>query len=61
MIQILQKYEHQITAVSKKIESLLKKEKLLPMSIDYKLREGICQNRNATYLMKKMGILIDKS
>ena len=29
------------------------------MSIDYKLREGVCQNLNATYLMKKMGILID--
>lgn len=30
------------------------------MSIDYKLQDGICQNLNATYLMKKMGILIDK-
>jgi len=29
------------------------------MSIDYKLQEGICQNLNATFLMKKMGILID--
>ena len=29
------------------------------MFIDYKLREGVCQNLNATYLMKKMGILID--
>jgi len=30
------------------------------MSIDYKLQEGVCQNLNATFLMKKMGILIDK-
>lgn len=30
------------------------------MSIDYKLQEGVCQNLNATYLMKKMGILIDQ-
>ena len=30
------------------------------MSIDYKLRDGVCQNLNATFLMKKMGILIDK-
>ena len=29
------------------------------MHIDYKLREGICQNLNATFLMRKMGILID--
>jgi DNA mismatch repair ATPase MutS len=29
------------------------------MSIDYKLQDGICQNLNATFLMKKMGILID--
>lgn len=29
------------------------------MSIDYKLREGVCKNLNATYLMKKMGIIID--
>jgi len=30
------------------------------MSIDYKLLEGVCKNLNATFLMKKMGILIDK-
>jgi len=30
------------------------------MAIDYKLHEGVCQNLNATFLMKKMGILIDK-
>ena len=30
------------------------------MNIDYKLQEGVCQNLNATFLMKKMGILIDK-
>ena len=30
------------------------------MMIDYKLTEGVCQNLNATFLMKKMGILIDK-
>jgi hypothetical protein len=30
------------------------------MSIDFKLREGVCQNLNATYLMRKMGILIEK-
>ena len=29
------------------------------MSIDYKLQKGVCQNLNATYLMRKMGILID--
>ena len=30
------------------------------MNIDYKLQEGVCKNLNATFLMKKMGILIDK-
>jgi hypothetical protein len=30
------------------------------MSIDYKLQDGVCQNLNATFLMKKMGILIAK-
>ena len=30
------------------------------MNIDYKLQDGVCQNLNATFLMKKMGILIDK-
>jgi hypothetical protein len=30
------------------------------MNIDYKLQSGVCQNLNATFLMKKMGILIDK-
>ena len=30
------------------------------MSIDYKLQDGVCKNLNATYLMKKMGILIEK-
>lgn len=30
------------------------------MSIDYKLQDGVCQNLNATFLMKKMGILITK-
>ena len=29
------------------------------MSIDYKLQDGVCKNLNATYLMKKMGILIE--
>jgi len=27
------------------------------MQIDYKIREGVCQNLNASYLMKNMGIL----
>lgn len=31
------------------------------MMIDYKLTEGVCQNLNATFLMKKMGILIDQA
>jgi DNA mismatch repair ATPase MutS len=31
------------------------------MLIDYKLHEGVCKNLNATYLMKNMGILIDKA
>ena len=31
------------------------------MQIDYKLREGICKNLNATFLMKNMGILMDES
>ncbi len=30
------------------------------MHIDYKLQDGVCQNLNATFLMRKMGILIDK-
>jgi len=30
------------------------------MNIDYKLQEGVCKNLNATFLMKKMGILMDK-
>lgn len=29
------------------------------MEIDYKLRDGICKNLNATFLMKNMGILLD--
>ena len=29
------------------------------MSIDYKLQKGVCQNLNATFLMKKMGILVN--
>jgi DNA mismatch repair ATPase MutS len=29
------------------------------MEIDYKLRDGICRNLNATFLMKNMGILLD--
>ena len=24
---------------------------------DYKLREGICKNKSATFLMKKMGVI----
>lgn len=27
------------------------------LSFDYKLREGICKNKSATFLMKKMGII----
>jgi DNA mismatch repair ATPase MutS len=30
------------------------------MLIDYKLHKGVCKNLNATYLMKNMGILVDK-
>lgn len=30
------------------------------MHIDYKLRNGICRNLNATYLMKNMGIIFEK-
>jgi hypothetical protein len=29
------------------------------MDIDYKLRPGVCKNLNASYLMKKMGILFE--
>ncbi len=29
------------------------------MNIDYKLRQGVCKNLNATFLMKKMGILMN--
>lgn len=29
------------------------------MEIDYKLREGVCKNLNASYLMKKMGIVLE--
>jgi len=29
------------------------------MNIDYKLQEGVCKNLNATFLMKKMGIIMD--
>lgn len=31
------------------------------LQIDYKLREGICKNLNATFLMKNMGILMDEA
>jgi len=31
------------------------------MLIDYKLHHGVCKNLNATYLMKNMGILFEKS
>ena len=27
------------------------------LHFDYKLRDGICQNRSATFLMKKMGVI----
>lgn len=30
------------------------------MAIDYKLLDGVCQNLNATFLMRKMGILIQE-
>ena len=30
------------------------------LSFDYKLREGICQNKNATFLMEKLGIIRSK-
>jgi len=29
------------------------------MEIDYKLRSGVCKNLNASYLMKKMGIVLE--
>ena len=29
------------------------------MEIDYKLRPGVCRNLNASYLMKKMGIVLE--
>jgi DNA mismatch repair ATPase MutS len=29
------------------------------MEIDYKLRPGVCKNLNASYLMKKMGIVLE--
>jgi len=29
------------------------------MEIDYKLRPGVCKNLNASYLMKKMGIILE--
>lgn len=29
------------------------------MEIDYKIRPGVCRNLNASYLMKKMGILLE--
>ncbi len=35
-------------------ESTIENEEL---HFDYKLRQGICQNKNATFLMKKMGII----
>ena len=31
------------------------------MLIDYKLHPGVCKNLNATYLMKNMGILLEKN
>lgn len=31
------------------------------MDIDYKLLSGVCKNLNASYLMKQMGILIDRA
>ncbi|NQV02352.1 MAG: hypothetical protein HQ542_06890 [Bacteroidia bacterium] len=30
------------------------------MEIDYKLRPGVCKNLNASFLMEKMGIILDK-
>ena len=29
------------------------------MVIDYKLQQGVCKNLNATFLMKKLGIIMD--
>jgi DNA mismatch repair ATPase MutS len=31
------------------------------MHIDYKIREGVCQNLNATFLMKNMGIIFPEN
>jgi len=27
------------------------------LHFDYKLRDGICKNKSATFLMKKMGVI----
>jgi DNA mismatch repair ATPase MutS len=29
------------------------------LSFDYRLRDGVCQNMNATFLLQKMGLIDD--
>lgn len=46
------KYPNVLT--NKSFEGIITNDEL---SFDYKLRDGICQNKNATFIMKKMEII----
>ncbi|ALC96927.1 DNA mismatch repair protein [Capnocytophaga sp. oral taxon 323] len=50
--KLTEQYPHQLQ--NKCFESDITNGEL---TFDYKLREGVCQNKNATFLMKKLGII----
>ena len=54
--KLTEQYPHQLQ--NKCFESDIANGEL---TFDYKLREGVCQNKNATFLMKKLGIIEDRN
>ncbi len=52
--RLVERYPSQL--VNKCFESVISEGELC---FDYKLREGVCKNKNATFLMKKLGIITD--
>lgn len=52
--KLVERYPSQL--VNKCFESVISEGELC---FDYKLREGVCKNKNATFLMKKLGIITD--
>lgn len=46
--------KHRITLTNKRFEVEIVNDELV---FDYKLREGVCQNKSASFIMKKMGVI----